>query len=98
MVAVGRVLLGYRDNRLLGASTGLPLLFGVDLLNSEPCDDSAGDARSFLAQHPVSYPSYETTTDLRSLAVLDGTAAPRNVARNVVGLPCILGLVAVLSG
>jgi cytochrome oxidase Cu insertion factor (SCO1/SenC/PrrC family)/thiol-disulfide isomerase/thioredoxin len=24
-------------------------------------DDSAGDARAFLAQHPVSYPSYQTT-------------------------------------
>ena len=36
-------------------------------------DDSASDAGSFLAQHPVSYPSYETTTtDLRSLAVLEG--------------------------
>jgi cytochrome c biogenesis protein CcmG/thiol:disulfide interchange protein DsbE len=36
-------------------------------------DDSAGDARSFLAQHPVSYPSYQTTTsDLSSLAVIEG--------------------------
>jgi cytochrome oxidase Cu insertion factor (SCO1/SenC/PrrC family)/thiol-disulfide isomerase/thioredoxin len=25
-------------------------------------DDSAGDARSFLHEHPVSYPSYQTTT------------------------------------
>jgi cytochrome oxidase Cu insertion factor (SCO1/SenC/PrrC family)/thiol-disulfide isomerase/thioredoxin len=25
-------------------------------------DDSAGDAQSFLTQHPVSYPSYETST------------------------------------
>ena len=25
-------------------------------------NDSAGDAQSFLAQHPVSYPSYQTTT------------------------------------
>jgi cytochrome c biogenesis protein CcmG/thiol:disulfide interchange protein DsbE len=24
--------------------------------------DSAGDAQSFLAQHPVSYPSYQTST------------------------------------
>ncbi len=24
-------------------------------------DDSSGDARSFLGQHPVSYPSYSTT-------------------------------------
>ena len=36
-------------------------------------DDSAGDARSFLAQHPVGYPSYETTiASMRSLAVLQG--------------------------
>jgi cytochrome oxidase Cu insertion factor (SCO1/SenC/PrrC family)/thiol-disulfide isomerase/thioredoxin len=36
-------------------------------------DDSAGDAGSFLAQHPVSYPSYETTTgNLGSLAVVEG--------------------------
>ena len=25
-------------------------------------DDSAGDARTFLAAHPVSYPSYQTST------------------------------------
>jgi cytochrome oxidase Cu insertion factor (SCO1/SenC/PrrC family)/thiol-disulfide isomerase/thioredoxin len=32
-------------------------------------NDSAGDARAFLAQHPVSYPSYQTnTSDLTSLA------------------------------
>ena len=36
-------------------------------------DDSAGDARTFLAAHPVSYPSYETTTpDLSSLAPIQG--------------------------
>jgi len=36
-------------------------------------DDSAGDARSFLAQHPVSYPSYQSSTaGLRSLAVVEG--------------------------
>jgi len=36
-------------------------------------DDSSGDAQAFLAQHPVSYPSYQTTTtDLRSLAVIEG--------------------------
>ncbi|MGA2924994.1 MAG: redoxin domain-containing protein [Solirubrobacteraceae bacterium] len=36
-------------------------------------DDSAGDARTFLAQHPVSYPSYQaTTTKLSSLAVIEG--------------------------
>jgi cytochrome oxidase Cu insertion factor (SCO1/SenC/PrrC family)/thiol-disulfide isomerase/thioredoxin len=35
--------------------------------------DSAGDARAFLAQHPVSYPSYQTTTtDLSSLAAIEG--------------------------
>jgi thiol-disulfide isomerase/thioredoxin len=37
--------------------------------------DSAGDARSFLAQHPVSYPSYQASiTDLASLAVIEGAA------------------------
>jgi cytochrome oxidase Cu insertion factor (SCO1/SenC/PrrC family)/thiol-disulfide isomerase/thioredoxin len=36
-------------------------------------DDSSGDAQAFLTQHPVSYPSYETTTsDLRSLALIEG--------------------------
>ena len=35
--------------------------------------DSSSDAQSFLAQHPVSYPSYSTTTtDLSSLAVIEG--------------------------
>jgi protein SCO1 len=36
-------------------------------------NDSTGDARSFLAQHPVSYPSYPVaSTDLSSLVVLEG--------------------------
>jgi len=36
-------------------------------------EDSSSDARSFLAQHPVSYPSYQTsTTSLSSLAVIEG--------------------------
>ena len=36
-------------------------------------NDSAGDARSFLAQHPVSYPSYQASTSgLSSLAVIEG--------------------------
>lgn len=36
-------------------------------------DDSASDARSFLAQHPVSYPSYqESDSTLDSLAVIEG--------------------------
>jgi cytochrome oxidase Cu insertion factor (SCO1/SenC/PrrC family)/thiol-disulfide isomerase/thioredoxin len=36
-------------------------------------DDSAGDARTFLAAHAVSYPSYETTApDLSSLATIEG--------------------------
>ena len=36
-------------------------------------NDSSTDARRFLAQHPVSYPSYQSTTGaLRSLAVLEG--------------------------
>ncbi len=36
-------------------------------------DDSPADARSFLAEHPVSYPSYSaTTSSLTSLAVITG--------------------------
>ena len=36
-------------------------------------NDSPGDAAAFLAQHPVSYPSYETSTSaLGSLAVVQG--------------------------
>ena len=36
-------------------------------------DDSSGDAQAFLAGHPVSYPSYQTTTTgLRSLAPIEG--------------------------
>jgi thiol-disulfide isomerase/thioredoxin len=36
-------------------------------------DDSPGDAQSFLSQHPVGYPSYQTTTsDLGSLAAIEG--------------------------
>ena len=36
-------------------------------------DDSAGDAHTFLANHPVSYPSYQTTTsNLSPLAAIQG--------------------------
>jgi cytochrome oxidase Cu insertion factor (SCO1/SenC/PrrC family)/thiol-disulfide isomerase/thioredoxin len=36
-------------------------------------DDSAGDARAFLSQHRVSYPSYQgSTSALRSIAVVAG--------------------------
>ncbi len=36
-------------------------------------NDSPGDAHTFLAQHPVGYPSYQTTTtDLASLAAIEG--------------------------
>ena len=36
-------------------------------------NDSAGDARSFLAGHPVSYPSYQSSSsDLASLAAIEG--------------------------
>jgi thiol-disulfide isomerase/thioredoxin len=36
-------------------------------------DDAAGDARTFLAQHHVSYPSYQTSTaGLSRLAVIEG--------------------------
>ena len=35
-------------------------------------DDAAGDARTFLSQHHVSYPSYQTSTsDLSSLAAIE---------------------------
>jgi cytochrome oxidase Cu insertion factor (SCO1/SenC/PrrC family)/thiol-disulfide isomerase/thioredoxin len=45
-------------------------------------DDSAADARTFLAQHAVSYPSYQTTTeDLRAV-----------VPAGVAGLPTTLFL------
>ena len=47
-----------RDVAFLGANTS----------------DSPGDARSFLAQHPLSYPSYQasSTSSLSSLAVIEG--------------------------
>jgi cytochrome oxidase Cu insertion factor (SCO1/SenC/PrrC family)/thiol-disulfide isomerase/thioredoxin len=47
-----------RDIAFLGANTS----------------DSPGDARSFLAQHPLSYPSYQasSTSSLSSLAVIEG--------------------------
>jgi len=36
-------------------------------------NDSPGDARSFLAKHPVSYPSYQSTTSqLSQLATIEG--------------------------
>jgi cytochrome c biogenesis protein CcmG/thiol:disulfide interchange protein DsbE len=36
-------------------------------------NDSTSDAQTFLSQHPVSYPSYQTsTTALRSLAIIEG--------------------------
>ena len=36
-------------------------------------EDSTGDAQAFLAQHPVSYPSYQaSSTNFGSLAVLEG--------------------------
>ena len=36
-------------------------------------NDSASDARGFLAKHPVSYPSFqESTSSLSSLASLEG--------------------------
>lgn len=39
-------------------------------------NDTAGDGRSFLARHPVSYPSYvSTSAQLSALAALDGLPA-----------------------
>ena len=56
---------------------------GVAFLGADT-DDSAGDARSFLAQRPISYPSYQTTTtSLRPLAVIEGL--PTTIFINVAG-------------
>ena len=47
-------------------------------------NDSPGDARTFLAQHPVSYPSYQTTTtSLTSLAAIEGL--PTTIFLNPAG-------------
>jgi thiol-disulfide isomerase/thioredoxin len=47
-------------------------------------DDSAGDARAFQAQHPVSYPSYQTSTaNLPGLASIEGL--PTTVFINPAG-------------
>ncbi|HEV3056292.1 MAG TPA: TlpA disulfide reductase family protein, partial [Solirubrobacteraceae bacterium] len=47
--------------------------------------DSAADARSFLAQHPLSYPSYQasSTSALSSLAVVEGL--PTTIFINAAG-------------
>ncbi len=65
---------------LLGAASAQ---FGrkVAFLGAD-ANDSAGDARSFLSHHAVSYPSYSVaSSDLSSLAVLEGmptTIQPRH--------------------
>jgi cytochrome c biogenesis protein CcmG, thiol:disulfide interchange protein DsbE len=47
-------------------------------------DDSAGDARAFLAQHPVRYPSYRTSeSSLTPLAALEGL--PTTIYLNAAG-------------
>ncbi len=47
-------------------------------------NDSTSDARSFLAQHPVSYPSYPvTSSDLSPFAVLEGF--PTTIFLNAAG-------------
>jgi cytochrome oxidase Cu insertion factor (SCO1/SenC/PrrC family)/thiol-disulfide isomerase/thioredoxin len=47
-------------------------------------DDSPADARAFQAQHPVSYPSYQTTTaNLSGLAAIEGL--PTTVFINPTG-------------
>ena len=47
-------------------------------------NDSAGDARTFLSEHPVSYPSYQTTTtNLSSLAAIEGL--PTTIYINAAG-------------
>ncbi|HLY48251.1 MAG TPA: redoxin domain-containing protein [Solirubrobacteraceae bacterium] len=48
--------------------------------------DGAGDARSFLAQHPVSYPSYQTSTTSISALVPQGVAGlPTTIFINRAG-------------
>jgi cytochrome oxidase Cu insertion factor (SCO1/SenC/PrrC family)/thiol-disulfide isomerase/thioredoxin len=45
-------------------------------------EDQAGNARAFLAQHPVSYPSYQTSTEaLSSLAAIPGLPTTIFVSR-----------------
>ena len=49
-------------------------------------DDSAGDARSFLTQHPVTYPSYQTTTTKISQIVPQGIQGlPTTIVINRTG-------------
>lgn len=52
-------------------------------------NDSGSNARAFLAQHPVSYPSYQTTSsDLGSLAAIAGLPTTIFISRSgrVVGV------------
>jgi len=45
----------------------------VAFIGADTSDYSAGDARAFLTTHPVTYPSYQTTTaDLSPLAPIPG--------------------------
>jgi len=49
-------------------------------------DDSAGDAQSFLAQHPVSYPSYQSSTpQLQSLVPQGLEGLPTTIYINRAG-------------
>ena len=49
-------------------------------------DDSAGDAQSFLAQHPVSYPSYQSSTpQLQSLVPQGLEGLPTTIFINRAG-------------
>jgi cytochrome oxidase Cu insertion factor (SCO1/SenC/PrrC family)/thiol-disulfide isomerase/thioredoxin len=49
-------------------------------------DDSAGDAQSFLAQHPVSYPSYQSSTpQLQSLVPQGLDGLPTTIYINRAG-------------
>ena len=67
-VLVHAVPLGVRAvRRRIGAVRPPVAFLGADT------NDSPGDAQSFLAQHPVSYPSYQASLDdLHSLAVVQG--------------------------
>jgi thiol-disulfide isomerase/thioredoxin len=69
-------LLGYAS-----ASYGRQVAFlGGDV------SDSAGDAQSFLAQHPVSYPSYQMSlTDLTAIVPQGIVGTPTTIFLNRVG-------------
>ena len=63
-----------QEQRQSGTRVGYNLVKLGFIQEIELTSDSPGDARSFLAQHPLSYPSYQasSTSSLSSLAVIEG--------------------------